>query len=155
MPGYCSLCVTCVGAGPALQHVARLEDHRDAQLTGLPVCLAWLYLLSSKLQDFLELTYVGIALNHHHSWHSLGLPHTQSHSPVMKKCLMLISECCEYLLTCARTPGARHSPWISGDPPGSRPSLGCHSRRTLGPPRGGILQFEKNVRSRNRYFETK
>ena len=33
--------VTCVGAWSALQHVARLGDHSEAQLTGLPVRLTW------------------------------------------------------------------------------------------------------------------
>ena len=32
--------ITCVGAGPALQHVAGLGDDSETQLTGLPVRLA-------------------------------------------------------------------------------------------------------------------
>ena len=54
-------------------------------------------------------------------------------------------------LTCARTPAVRHSPWISGDPPESHPSLGYHSHRTGEPPRGVIWQFEE---SWNKKFET-
>ena len=139
--------VTCVGAWSALQHVARLGDHSEAQLTGLPVRLTWGQSSDKtrahgkyKSDNWPILALHLTTTTPETAWLSRTrrvirlqvIINQVKFTNLLRSCG--IQKCTYYIkkgMTCVKTRAARRSPWISVWAPGSHPSRGYHSHKTL------------------------